>query len=80
MRPVAHDDDLQQSVQTPPRYGWTLPEFTRLIGLEHPALGALPPELRPQSVRIGREVVVIEPPERYLRRLARHQLQQAKRV
>jgi hypothetical protein len=79
MRLMAQDFIIEQQPPTAARYGWPIAEFTRLLGLEHPALGALPPELRPQSVRIGREVIVIEPPERYLRRLARHQLRGAKR-
>jgi hypothetical protein len=55
----------------PGRAGWSIPEyFPNVVGFGgRTSFYALPDDAKPRHIRVGRTVVIIEPPADYLRRL-----------
>ena len=51
--------------------GWKVGEYAYLVGFGRSKLYTLPAELQPKSVYVGARRVIIEPPAKYLARLAR---------
>ena len=54
------------------RSAWKFGTYAHLIDKSRSWLYALPPELQPHSVKIGRNRLIDEPPDRFLNRLAQH--------
>jgi hypothetical protein len=52
------------------RVGWSIPAYCEAVGYSRAMFYLLPSELRPRSVKVGRRHIVIEPPAKYLARLA----------
>lgn len=55
------------------RAGWSIPAFCNACDFSRATFYNLPPELRPQSLKLGKRHIIIEPPGDYLRRLAASQ-------
>ena len=56
--------------QSPDKAGYRPAEFAEACGFARSTFYALPPELRPRSVKVGTATIVIEQPRDYLTRLA----------
>jgi len=52
---------------------WKFGSFARTIDKSRSWLYALPPNLQPQSIKFGRNRLIVESPQDFLRRLAGHQ-------
>lgn len=65
--------------QKPPvaREAWKFGSFANAIDKSRSWLYALPPEMQPFSVKFGRNRLITEKPQDFLRRLADHQARAA---
>lgn len=52
------------------RAGWSPKEFAAACSLSRTTYYMLAPDKKPASVKVGGRVVIIEPPDAWLRRLA----------
>lgn len=59
-----------KNIPQDPRAAWKPGTFAHAIDKSRSWLYALPPQLQPASVKIGRNRFITEPPEEFLRRLA----------
>lgn len=59
-------------IQSELRAAWKPGTFARQIDKSRSWLYALPPELQPISIKIGRNRLITEAPDQFLRRLAQH--------
>lgn len=59
-----------RSIQQEPRAAWKPRTFARAIDKSRSWLYALPPQLQPASVKIGRSRLITEAPDDFIRRLA----------
>jgi len=59
-----------KSISQEPRAAWKPGTFARAIDKSRSWLYALPPQLQPVSVKIGRSRLITEAPDAFVRRLA----------
>ncbi len=59
-----------ESTSTSGKIAWTPQSFADAISKSRAWLYALPPELQPKSVKLGKSRLITERPEDFLRRLA----------
>jgi len=59
-----------KSIPQEPRTAWKFGTFAHAIDKSRSWLYALPPELQPASVKLGRNRLITESPEEFLQRLA----------
>ena len=59
----------KSSIVNLPQAGYSIPEWCVAVRISRAHYYNLPPELQPNSVRIGKRHIVIEPPQDYLRRV-----------
>jgi hypothetical protein len=73
-------------VQTPPnvstvdRAGWSVERFAEAAGVSRAMLYALPDNLQPDFVKVGRRRIITEAPTSWLARLRTHQQRKAAAV
>lgn len=60
------------NIQHEPRAAWKPGTFARAIDKSRSWLYALPDELQPHSVKLGRNRLITESPQEFLQRLAQH--------
>lgn len=53
--------------------GYRMAEFAEAIGISRSGLYALPPELKPKSIKLRTSHIIIETPSSYLARIAEKQ-------
>ena len=56
-------------VEDPPRAGWHVDPWCRSAGVSRVTVYTLPPDQRPESIKIGRRRLIIESPDAWLRRV-----------
>ena len=67
---VVKRDEL--AVQSATQVVWKPGTYARCIDKSRAWLYALPAALQPRSVKVGHSRLIVEPPERFLKRLAQH--------
>lgn len=72
---------MKQQYQStaPTTAGWRPADWLSAVGISKPTEQRLPESMRPKSVKVGRRRVIIEAPEKWLKRVARNGGTQTKR-
>lgn len=56
-------------VDTKHKVGWSPREFSALTSIGRSTVYELPADLRPESIRIGKRIIIVEAPADYLARI-----------
>ena len=71
------DAQVSTPVAAADRAGWSVERFAEAAGVSRAMLYALPDDLQPDFVKVGRRRIIVEAPASWLARLRTHQQRKA---